>query len=117
MKAAVWTMAVVLAVGGGVEQAGGGEIVAWGEDDYNQVSDTPTESGFSAIAAAEWHSLALKSDGSIVAWGKNEEGECDVPGGNDFVHISAGVYDSLALTSEPCTISLLAGGKRASPSL
>jgi hypothetical protein len=35
--------------------------------------------------------LGLKSDGTIVAWGSNEYGECDVPAPNaDFVAVAAG---------------------------
>ncbi|MDI6873775.1 RCC1-like domain-containing protein [Candidatus Solincola sp.] len=38
-----------------------------------------------AIDAGLDHSLGLKSDGSIVAWGNNAYGKCDVPEPNaDF---------------------------------
>lgn len=45
--------------------------------------------------------LALKSDGSIVAWGADYYGvdELIPPAGNDFVAISAGYFYSLALKS------------------
>ncbi len=36
-------------------------------------------SGFVAIAAGGIHSLGLKDDGSVVAWGDNGVGQCDVP--------------------------------------
>jgi hypothetical protein len=38
----------------------------------------PNES-FVAVACGENHSLALRSDGAIVAWGLNDDGQCDVP--------------------------------------
>ena len=37
-----------------------------------------------AIAAGRYHSLALKSDGSVLAWGcgsGNDYGQCSVPAG------------------------------------
>ena len=56
---------------------------------------------FVAIAAGEAHSLGLKSDGSIVAWGDNDDGQCDVPSPNKgFVAIAAGDYHSLGLKSD-----------------
>lgn len=52
------------------------------------------------IAAGAYHSLALKSDGSLVAWGDNTFGQCDVPSRVDFVYISAGAYHSVAIRSD-----------------
>ena len=49
---------------------------------------------------AAYHSLALKSDGSLVGWGDNGYGQTNVPAGNDFVAIAAGDYHSLALKSD-----------------
>ncbi len=35
--------------------------------------------------------------GTLVAWGLNDDGQCNVPRGNDFVAISGGHWHSLAL--------------------
>ena len=49
---------------------------------------------------AAYHSLALKSDGSLVGWGNNVYGQTNVPAGNDFMAIAAGGFHSLALKSD-----------------
>ena len=60
-------------------------------------SEAPAGKGFVAIAAGAYHSLALRGDGSLVAWGWNDYGQTDVPEGDDFVAIAAGHFHSLAL--------------------
>jgi hypothetical protein len=49
------------------------------------------------------HNLALKSDGSIVAWGGNNAfGEHDVPSPNEnYIAIAAGTYTSAAIRTVP----------------
>ena len=50
---------------------------------------------------ARVHSLGLKSDGTIVAWGHNGSGQCNVPAPNaDFVAVAGGGYHSLGLKSD-----------------
>jgi len=56
--------------------------------------------GFVSVAAGKDHSLGLKSDGPIVAWGcgYNDVGQCNVPASNSgFVGIAAGFEFSLGL--------------------
>ena len=55
------------------------ELRAWGLNDGGQVSDVPAGSDYAAIAAGDSHGLALKSDGTVVAWGQNADGQCDYP--------------------------------------
>ncbi|MFA5238140.1 MAG: hypothetical protein WC476_00335 [Phycisphaerae bacterium] len=78
----------------------GYQIIAWGLDDHNQVSDVPDGNEFIAVAAGKWHCIALKSDGSLGGWGYNKYGQCDVPDGNDYTAISAGDLHSIALKSD-----------------
>ena len=44
----------------------------------------PAGNDFKAVAGGGYHSLALRKDGSIVAWGWNDRGQCDMPTGNDL---------------------------------
>ncbi|MBL7187601.1 MAG: hypothetical protein ISS70_14865 [Phycisphaerae bacterium] len=75
-----------------------GSIVSWGAIAFD--SKKLDAKDFTAISAGYEHSLALKSDGSIAGWGKNDDGEATPPDGNDFVAISAGYSHSLALKPE-----------------
>ena len=53
------------------------------------------------IAAGNNHSLALKSDGTVVGWGENWDGKATPPAGlSDVVAITAGSNHSLALKSD-----------------
>jgi len=70
-----------------------GTVVAWGDNYVGQVTGTPTTDAFrsaiaspltlggqvlgevTAIAAGEWHTVALKNDGTVVAWGGNGSGQ------------------------------------------
>jgi alpha-tubulin suppressor-like RCC1 family protein len=50
------------------------------------------------VAAGRWHSLALRADGSLVAWGDNAYGQTALPPGlNKAVAVAAGGNHSLAL--------------------
>jgi len=70
-------------------------IKSWGSNASGQASP-PAGNNFVAIAAGWYHSLALKSDGSIVGWGSC----ANPPGGNGFFAIAAGGRHSLALKSD-----------------
>ncbi|MGE5294994.1 MAG: hypothetical protein ACM3VT_09205 [Solirubrobacterales bacterium] len=76
-----------------------GELRAWGLDRDGQVSNVPTGSDFVAVAAGDAHGLALKSDGTVVAWGQNDDGECNVPEGT-YKAIGAGADFSLAIRTD-----------------
>ncbi len=88
----------ITAVAGGEEHSlavdSNGGVWAWGCDEYGQLGDgkhtidgTTTNndthiptlvtnvSGIVAIAAGEWHSVALMNDGTIKAWGNSDFGQ------------------------------------------
>jgi alpha-tubulin suppressor-like RCC1 family protein len=78
-----------------------GPIRAWGRNAYGE-STPPPGDDFIAVAAGSSHSLALRSDGSIVAWGGSffDYGQTEDPPGNDYVAIAAGEYHNVALKSD-----------------
>ena len=81
-----------------------GSISAWGYDVAGQVSEAPTGTGFTQVAARAYYSLALRADGSILAWGNSGWNPSDVvdqaPTGTGFTKISAGEEHALALRED-----------------
>lgn len=84
-----------------------GAIVAWGDKGMGQCDVPSPNTGFVAVAAGFHHSLGLRADGSILAWGGNTDvfgyyaGQCDVPLPNtDFVGIAAGWFHTLGLKTD-----------------
>lgn len=72
-----------------------GTIIEWGIN-----NDPPSGNDYIAVAAGKRHGLALKEHGSLVAWGLNNYGQCDVPDSNDFIMISASKDSSMGLRSD-----------------
>ena len=71
----------------------------WGKNDYGQ--SNPPAGKYSAFSGGEDFSLGLRPDGSIVGWGDDSNGQCDVPSSNTgFIAIAAGGYHSLGLKQD-----------------
>jgi alpha-tubulin suppressor-like RCC1 family protein len=106
-----------------------GTVWAWGRNGLGQLGDGTTTqrltpvavkgqngagvlTGVRTIAAGEWHSLALKTDGTVWAWGENGSGQlgdgtftdhytpAPVSGLTHIVAIAGGAHHSLALKAD-----------------
>lgn len=101
-----------------------GEVWAWGLNNFGQLGNSAIGGGRKppskvigltdviAVAAGHYHSLALKSDGTVWAWGININGELGDSSGinqqvpvkvhslDNVISIAAGISHSIALTSE-----------------
>jgi PKD repeat protein len=95
----LWALCCLLCAAG---PAAAGELVAWGSNYLGQC-DVPAaaQSGIIAVAAGEYHSLALTAAGEVLAWGDNKQGQCDVPAAaqSGIIAIAAGGHHNLALTA------------------
>ena len=68
--------------------------------------NTPTGAEFDAVAAGRSHSVALRSDGSLVSWGYDSQGQVrDTPTGAEFDAVAAGGIHSVALKSDGSLVS------------
>ena len=78
-----------------------GLVAAWGYDSGFGESSIPAGlSNVVAISAGFEFNLAVTTNGNgtVVAWGDNEDGETNVPAGlSNVVDVAAGLYHSLAL--------------------
>ena len=90
-----------------LDAAGDMDMMAFGlSPSYEPVAPPANRSGITAISVAAGHCLALRRDGTVTAWGRNDYGQCEVPPGlANPSAISAGAATSLALTSDGRVIS------------
>jgi len=97
-----------------------GTVMGWGDNSYGQAKGvisaglaTGLNGGLVSgdggtvltdvvgIAAGSSHSLALRSDSGVVAWGGNWKDQCTVPAeATGIIQIAAGMSHSLALRSD-----------------
>ena len=60
----------------------------------------------STISAGGYHTVGLKSDGTVVAVGKNEDGQCEVSQWKNIVAVSAGWRHTIGLKSDGTVVAV-----------
>lgn len=75
-------------------------ITSWGSNGYSQNIIPANTSTTIQISGQGYHYAALKGDGSVVCWGRNSEGQCNVPSfpsGVTATKVAAGHLHTCAL--------------------
>jgi alpha-tubulin suppressor-like RCC1 family protein len=58
------------------------------------------------VAAGWYHTVGLKSDGTVVAVGYNDYGQCNLVGWTDIVQVAAGVAHTVGLKSDGTVVAV-----------
>ena len=96
-------------------------MIAWGTSYYSGGPPPPPAGlGYVAIAAGLYHNAALLSDGNVVAWGLNADGQCNVsppPPALSYTAVAAGTNYTIVRRSDGRRPASAAAGKaeQASP--
>jgi alpha-tubulin suppressor-like RCC1 family protein len=87
-----------------------GKVAVWANDNNEGLLSIPAGvEGISEIVAGQYHILALRSDGRVVAWGaeQRDDGQADVPysAQTNVVAIAAGNRMSVALRTDNSVVA------------
>ena len=79
------------------------------EKKQNDSSSTKLEFTAETLSAGEYNTIAVRNDGTVVAVGHNEHGECDVSEWTDIVAVSAGSGHTVGLKSDGTVVAVGSG--------
>ena len=58
------------------------------------------------FSAGYWHTVGLKADGTVVAVGDNDKGQCDFEDWKDIVAVSAGYWHTVGLKADGTVVAV-----------
>jgi alpha-tubulin suppressor-like RCC1 family protein len=76
-----------------------GQVYVWGDNSYGQTNVPANATNVIALAAGDYHCLALRTDGTVAAWGAYDQTYVP-PNLTNVVSVAAGSGHSLALRSD-----------------
>ena len=90
-------------------------IISWGNSSGGTAFDSvlnniPSGNDFIKVSSFASNALALRSDGTYLAWGNNYGDMLDVPVGITFRDVSFDYGYALGIVPEPCTVLLVSLG-------
>ncbi len=81
-------------------------VAVWGLNTNGQCNVPLNLGPVIAVSAGNYHTLALRADGTVAAWGQNSSAQCDVPAGlSNVIAVAAGAYHSVALKSDGTVVA------------
>lgn len=88
------------------ERSLAGEIRKRAEARLKPIRETTVKKASSLISANDRHTVGLKSDGTVIAVGKNEADQCNVSGWRDIVAVASGHYHIVGLKSDGTAVAV-----------
>jgi alpha-tubulin suppressor-like RCC1 family protein len=87
-----------------------GDVAVWGDSYFNSydgpMAVPPGATNIIAVSAGARHTLALRKDGTVIAWGGNTYGEAEIPQGlSNVIAIAAGYRHNLALLADGTVVA------------
>jgi len=68
--------------------------------------NTPEGEVIPMVAAGDGYTVGLKSDGTVVAVGQNDDGQCNVDGWTDITQVAAGLSHTVGLKSDGTVVAV-----------
>ncbi|MGH7973646.1 MAG: hypothetical protein ACREIC_33430, partial [Limisphaerales bacterium] len=93
------------------------QVAAWGDDNWGEADVPAGLAGVIQVAGGDYHSLALRADGTVVGWGAsgrlggyyNYGQTAPPPDATNVIQVAAGGYHSLALREDGTVVAWGAG--------